>query len=250
MGLVTRMYGALLNATFGLADTNRDATIDQAEAASFARAELSGETPYAAVLGLSGGALPLDDDEALQAAISGIYGACDTDSDGVISRAEAEAVECRRHIFELLRRIPQPEEDPTAAQPAAAGSGGAASTDAKAQQQAAYEQYMQQMMGGASAGDRAPATSRGGGADPLGLTRHLNHLVATWRRNLQQPNLNTYLAAGGVAALGLRQGLAHDVLGLRGYMRPLIGGPLPDFLDRLRNIGLVALAAGAFYKFE
>ena len=82
-------------------------------------------------------AWPLVVDAALPAAISSIYGACDTGSDGVISRAEAEAVECRRHIFELLRRIPQPEEDPTAAQPAAAGSGGAASADAKAQQQAA-----------------------------------------------------------------------------------------------------------------
>ena len=82
---------------------------------------------------------------------------------------------------------------------------------------------------------------------PLGVAARRWLGAAT--ANLRQPNINTALAASGVGCLLLREALARDLPGLREALRGLIGGPLPEFLGRLRNLALAAMFAAAFLKF-
>ena len=58
------------------------------------------------------------------------------------------------------------------------------------------------------------------------------------------------LAASGAGCLALREVLSHDLLGAREALRGVIGGPLPEFLGRLRNLAAAAMLAAAFLKFD
>jgi len=110
--------------------------------------------------------------------------------------------------------------------------------------------------GGAGAGGAGAGAGRqrqaGGAADAAlaPLQRALQSALAAAKSNLRKPNLNTALAASGAGCLALREVLSHDLLGAREALRGVIGGPLPEFLGRLRNLAGAAMLAAAFLKFD
>eukprot|EP00965_Chrysotila_dentata_P012617 416213-Pleurochrysis_carterae.AAC.1 len=55
LGLLGAMMDALVNVTFGLADTDLDGTISRSEASAFAKAHLRETSPFGQTLGLRGG---------------------------------------------------------------------------------------------------------------------------------------------------------------------------------------------------
>ena len=70
------MMDVLVNATFALADANRDGKLSQAEGRAFAAAHLRDESPLSQVLGLSGGHVPLDNEAKVAAMVGAIAMRC------------------------------------------------------------------------------------------------------------------------------------------------------------------------------
>jgi hypothetical protein len=98
------------------------------------------------------------------------------------------------------------------------------------------------------------AADRGGMSKPHPLfaqfERRLKRAQATLMRNLHDPNFNTFLAGLGVCAMLLQQVLSFDIMNMRYRLRGLVGADAPDFLNRLQNVGLMLMAAGAMARFE
>jgi len=274
MGMVSQMMEVLTRIAFGLGDTDRDGKVSRAEASAFATTHLRDDQQLAKVLGLSGGALSLDDASAVDKVVAAAFGVCDADSDGLVSGAEARAPPCRKHLYELIMNAPQPNAPAAAAaggaNAAAAAGGAGASAAASASGAAAAG-------GGASAAAGAKPKPAGGGGGGQGwsellksmgaqgqggaavnkpnplfapLERKLRRAKAMVLRNLREPNFNTFLAGLGVAAAVLQQVLTFDVLDARHHLRGLVGGNLPDFTNRLQNVALGLFCVAAFARFE
>ena len=105
-------------------------------------------------------------------------------------------------------------------------------------------------MRAASSSTRKTALSSAPGPASSARTRARQSALAAAKSNLRKPNLNTALAASGAGCLALREVLSHDLLGAREALRGVIGGPLPEFLGRLRNLAGAAMLAAAFLKFD
>ena len=63
------------------------------QATTFATTHLRDGQPLAATLGLSGGALQLDDAAAVEQVIGAAFGACDTNADNHVNSSEARATQ-------------------------------------------------------------------------------------------------------------------------------------------------------------
>ena len=101
MGSTTTMMDILVNATFKLADRDRDDRISRQEAAAFAREHiLPEEAKLGAALGVRGGHMPALTEAHASGAIDRVFGACDADSDGHVDRPEAMA--CRQPVYGML----------------------------------------------------------------------------------------------------------------------------------------------------
>lgn len=261
MGLVKQLLDGIANVTFGLGDTNGDGALTHAEVEGFAARHLREGTPIGRTLGLSGGVLPVDDSAAVRGVVQKVFAVCDVDKDGTITRDEARADSCMRVVLGLLEAIPEPQAA-EAERTAGAGSQQTGLSE--------LEELMKEAMGAAGraasgAGARGGAAgSVGGGGTParrLGpaagvaqalvpLRRYGLKLLATARANLGKPNLNTGLTGVGLGCLMLREMLRHDLFSSREVLGGVIGGPLPQFLARLRNLAFAAIAVGALWKFE
>lgn len=246
MGLANQMMEVLTRITFGLADEDRDGQISRPEATAFATTHLRDGQPLVATLGIRGGALRLDDAAAVEQVVGAAFAACDANADNLVNSSEARATPCRKHMYELLVSAPQPAAAKPAAaapaQPAAQPAGGAA-----AGAKDAWSDMFKNL------GEKG-AADRGGMSKPHPLfaqfERRLKRAQATLMRNLHDPNFNTFLAGLGVCAMLLQQALSFDIMNLRFRLRGLVGADVPDFLNRLQNVGLMLMAAGAMARFE
>lgn len=245
LGLEAQLLDGIANVTFGLGDTDGDGALTRAEAEAFAARHLSKEAPLGRTLGLSGG----EDASAVREVVDKVFAVCDRDKDGRLTRDEARADSCMRVVLNLLEAIPEPAEA-EAQRPAGAGSQQSGMSE--------LEELMKQAIGGGAAGGargggapaRRPRPAAGMAEALVPLRRYGLQLLASARANLGKPNLNTALAGMGVGCLMLREMLRHDLFKSREALGGVIGGPLPQFLARLRNLALAAIAAGALLKFD
>jgi len=254
MGLVAKMLDGLANVTFGLGDADEDGSLTPEEAVTFATNHLKEKEPLGQLLGLSGGVLPLDNVPAVRGIVDQVFEVCDADKDGKITREEARAEKCMRVVLGLLEAIPEPVAQAPQKQGAASAFGSKGSPDGLSE----IEELMAQAMGMSGkkvSGSKNSAPGRSSRLGPIAeamvpLNRFGRKMLAQARANLAKPNLNTALTGTGVGCLVLRELLRHDLFQLREALRGVIGGPLPEFLGRLRNLALAAIAAGALFKFD
>jgi len=240
LGFVGSMLEALLNATYGLADTNFDGSICVTEAKAFAVEHLKDGTPLAETLGLRGGMLSLNDEAKVSSVVAQIFSKCDTNEDGHISRDEA--TKCRRYLYELFATIPPPSPPPLEQPPNAAGRDGVAS---------GWDELMASLSRGPSTKARHQRSAVSLLAPLLTpLRRRSARLAQRIARNVCKPNFNTFLGAIGLGSLLLREALVLDVLALQERFKGLIGGQLHEFLKRLLLVSIAAMLAAAFGNFD
>jgi len=235
-GLVGNMMEVLYNITLELADTDGDGKLSATEAQQFVAKYVQPSSKICVQLGL--GKLPLTDRAAVAAFVGETIRKCDTDSDSLLDRTELRG--CTRYLYERMYKALAPKAAQSGAaadRPAASERTGESTTRSRSSPRAGGA------FGGERPGQRAAAMQ-------LPFQSQINRLTRAVQANLRSPNLNTLLGGLGIAAFTLREGLSLDVLSLRKRLRGLVGADLPDFLARLRNVGLGLFLAAAFGNFD
>ena len=269
MGSTTTMMDILVNATFKLADRDRDDRISRQEAAAFAREHiLPEEAKLGAALGLRGGHMPALTEAHASGAIDRVFGACDADSDGHVDRPEAMA--CRQPVYGMLVEANQRLAEYELKKQQEAAAAAAATPGERPKQQAPPQQAQQaqqappqqpQRDATAAAGQRprqpeatTMTTPPGGALGPLApLYAELGRLLVAFQkqllRNFRNPTINTALGAFAAASMVLRELLAANLFGLRDAMREMVGSNVQEFNTRLLALGVVAGLAAQFGHF-